>query len=258
VAREGEPLHSATSAGQPVEGVDGERRTTARWARLAPVVALVGALALHEGGARAQGDTAKPTVSDTEVDAVLAHFSHEPTVREIQIAAVNYYQVNPVFVQSLRTRARYKALVPSISVGVHDDRATFNRALDDIIFRRNGIKELEQQQSSVFGWSASASWGFDRLVFNAEELDVLSLIGIQDGVVREVTTVYFIRRRLQVNSLLNPPTSLAARISDRIRLEELTGLLDALTGGFMTRKLKEAEAARLRRQAAPGAGPEDG
>jgi hypothetical protein len=69
-------------------------------------------------------------------------------------------------------------------------------------------------------------------------LDVQSLIGILDGVVREVTTIYYIRRRLQIDNLLRPPTDLASKISSTIRIEELTGLLDAMSGGFMSKSLK--------------------
>jgi hypothetical protein len=76
-------------------------------------------------------------------------------------------------------------------------------------------------------------------VFNAEELDVMSLIGIQDGIQREVTTLYYVRRRLQIEQLLNPPTTTAARISAQLRLEELTGLLDAYTGGYFSKQKKK-------------------
>lgn len=65
----------------------------------------------------------------------------------------------------------------------------------------------------------------------------MSLLGIQDGIQREVTTLYYVRRRLQIEQLLNPPTTTAARISAQLRLEELTGLLDAYTGGFFSKKI---------------------
>ena len=52
--------------------------------------------------------------------------------------------------------------------------------------------------------------------------------------------LYYVRRRLQIEQLLNPPTSIQARISAQLRLEELTGLLDAYTGGFFSKSIHSA------------------
>ena len=54
----------------------------------------------------------------------------------------------------------------------------------------------------------------------------------------------FVRRRLQIDMLLRPPTDLASKISQRIRVEELTGLLDAMTGGFMSKSIRKGRATR--------------
>ncbi len=175
--------------------------------------------------------------ADKEVDAVMAKFAHEPEIRAVQIAAIKYYNVSPDKISSLRSRTRTKALIPGISIGFTNSLSNFNRAVDDIIFRNVGIAKLEEQKADFTGFSASASWSLDRLVFNAEELDVMSLIGIQDGLQREVTALYYVRRRLQIEILLNPPKKLASRLSGRLRLEELTGLLDAYTGGFFSKMI---------------------
>ncbi len=175
--------------------------------------------------------------ADSEVDEVLEKFDHEPKIREVQVAAIKYYNVSPSKIASLRSRTRSKALIPGIAVGFTNSLSSFNRSVDDIIFRNVGIAKLEEQNADFVGFSASASWSLDRLVFNAEELDVMSLIGIQDGLQREVTALYYVRRRLQIEMLLNPPKTLASRLSGRLRLEELTGLLDAYTGGYFSRKI---------------------
>ncbi len=182
---------------------------------------------------------AQEALADREVDEVLEKFEHEPKIRQVQVAAIKYYNVSPGKISSLRSRTRTKALVPGISIGVTNSLSSFNRAVDDIIFRNVGIAKIEEQSADFFGFSASASWSLDRLVFNAEELDVMSLIGIQDGLQREVTALYYVRRRLQIEMLLNPPKTLASRLSGRLRLEELTGLLDAYTGGFFSREIRK-------------------
>ena len=175
--------------------------------------------------------------ADDEVDRFLRRFDNEPAIREVQVAAIRYYNVSPERISSLRSRTRSKALVPGISIGVTNSLSSFNLAVDDIVFRQRGIARFEDQTADFLEFSAAASWGLDRLVFNAEALDVMSLIGIQDGIQREVTALYYVRRRLQIELELNPPTSLEARLSGRLRLEELTGLLDAYTGGFFSREI---------------------
>jgi hypothetical protein len=177
--------------------------------------------------------------ADDEVDRFLRRFDKEPAIREVQLAAIKYYNVSPERISSLRSRTRSKALVPGISIGVTNSLSSFNLAVDDIVFRQRGVARFEDQTADFLGFTASASWGLDRLVFNAEELDVMSLIGIQDGIQREVTALYYVRRRLQIELELNPPTTLEARLSGRLRIEELTGLLNAYTGGYFSREIEK-------------------
>jgi hypothetical protein len=180
-----------------------------------------------------------PARADDEVDRFLKRFDNEPTVREVQVAAINYYNVSPDSIANLRSRTRSKALVPGLSLGVTNTVSSYNKQLDDIIFRNRGIAQYEDQTADLLGFSANATWSLERLVFNAEELDVMALIGIQDGIQREVTALYYVRRRLQIELELNPPTTLEARLSGRLRLEELTGLLNAYTGGYFSKTIDE-------------------
>jgi hypothetical protein len=176
---------------------------------------------------------------------VMARFEHEPTVQDVQRAAIRYYMVNPERIRSLRRNARLKALMPTVSGGFSNSLSTSKRNMDDGLYiQALPFKEHELVNGDSMGFSVSATWNLDRLVFNAEVLDVQSLIGILDGVVREVTTVYYIRRRLQIDMVLRPPQDLASKISQQIRVEELTGLLDAMTGYFMTKSIKAEKTKR--------------
>jgi hypothetical protein len=177
---------------------------------------------------------------------IMARFDHEPTVQQVQQAAIRYYQVHPDRIRSLRRNAQIKALVPTISGEFSTERTHSLRKMHDGLYHTLPFKEDEGINGDRLGVRVQASWILDRLVFNAEVLDVQSLIGILDGVVREVTTVYYIRRRLQIDMILRPPQDLATRISQRIRVEELTGLLDAMTGGYMTREVRKGLRRRSR------------
>lgn len=209
----------------------------------APVCALGVAVALAVG--------LGPTRARAELteQQILAKFVHEPSVQQVQEAAIRYYQVHPDRIRSLRLNAQLKALMPTISGSFANGLTSSKRKLDDGLFiGALPFKEDERTNADSLGFALSATWNLDRLVFNAEVLDVQSLIGILDGVVREVTTVYYIRRRLQIDMLLRPPTDIASAISQRIRIEELTGLLDAMTGGFMSKSIAGARRAETKRR----------
>ncbi len=172
---------------------------------------------------------------DDEVARIMARYENEPSIRQVQVAAIDYYNVSPDTIRSLRGKARRKALMPGLSIGGSTYRQSSALAVDDIIYRPVGVARFEDQNGVYLGATASLTWNLDRLIFNAEELDVMALIGIQDGIQREVTTLYYVRRRLQIELFLSPPTTVAARVAAELRLEELTGLLDAYTGGFFTK-----------------------
>jgi hypothetical protein len=194
---------------------------------------LLGGLLLLPAAAAAQE---KPQLSEKQI---LERFAHEPSVQQVQEAAIRYYQVHPERISSLLRNAQLKALMPTVSGSFANALTSSKRKMDDgLYFQALPFKEDERINADSLGFSVTATWNLDRLVFNAEVLDVQSLIGILDGVVREVTTVYYIRRRLQIDMILRPPTDIASKISQRIRVEELTGLLDAMTGGFMTKRIE--------------------
>jgi hypothetical protein len=188
---------------------------------------------------------AQPTASKQWTEkALLDRFKHEPTVQRVQDSAVRYYKVHPSRIQTMLRNAQLKALIPAVSGEFSNDLTHHLRRMDDGFYIGSiPFKEDESINSDRIGFKIQASWVLDRLLFNAEVLDVQSLIGILDGVVREVTTVYYIRRRLQIDMVLRPPPDLATRISQRIRIEELTGLLDAMTGGYMTKMINRAKKA---------------
>lgn len=181
---------------------------------------------------------------DAKVEKILARFANEPSIRDVQVAAIKYYNVSPEQIRALRSRARAKAFMPGFTAGLNNSLAAYNRTMWDAAFGNTGVfrdgqlRTDDKQNSDFLGWNVSASWSLDRAIFNAEELDVMSLIGIQDGIQREVTTLYYVRRRLQIEQILNPPTAVDVRLSNQLRLEELTGLLDAYTGGYFSKETK--------------------
>ena len=178
--------------------------------------------------------------SPSDVQAKLAELKREPTVRDVQEAALQYFRVNQAQVDGMRSRARLKALAPVLEVSGGytqsqlDDVST-NSYLDLPTFEDPWVSRI----SGGMGWNlrGKATLNLPRLIFNPEELDVASLAGLVEGILKESTRLYYMRKRLQVDMVLKPPTDQATLISKQLRIEELTAMLDAMTGGWYQRAL---------------------
>jgi len=163
----------------------------------------------------------------------------EPGVRDVQEAALQYFRVNTEQVNSMRARASWKALAPVVEVsgGVVD--SSLNETTDhyEYAFAPWVTRGASGRGFDVRG---KVAWNLPQLVFNAEELDVASLAGLVEGLLKESTRLYYMRRRLQVDMILTPPADQASLLTKQLRLEELTGLIDAMTGGWFSRALSGA------------------
>ncbi len=179
------------------------------------------------------------------VQAQIDALEDEPSIQQAQSAALRFFNVDPEGVQAMRSRAATKGLMPSISThyrqswsGVGIDSTNLLSDDDPIIFDNVDTQFQEFQ--------VGASWNLPLLIFNAEVLDVGSLAVLQEGVLKEVTRLYFTRRRLQIDLILNPPSDPGTRMSKELRIAELTSTLDAMTGQLFSKS--EARRARLDRR----------
>jgi len=174
-------------------------------------------------------------------DTALERLKLEPTCPETQKEALAYFNINKERVQSFRKGARLKALAPVFEVsGGYSDAALDERTKQDPVYKFETWGYWMEKASAGTGWDirGKLAWNFPQLVFNAEVLDVASLAGLVQGILKEVTRLYYMRRRLQLDLILNPPADEATRLTKELRLEELTALLDAMTGGYFQRELE--------------------
>ncbi len=171
-----------------------------------------------------------------EVDDVLKHLSDEPSIQEIQQAAIVYAEVHPDKIQSWRDAAGKKALLPkaSLGLGVNKDR---NVEMD-----RGGTDDPDKfvvgPDKKSFDWSVGLNWDLGEIIWNQDQtsIDTRSrlMVQLRDDVLSEVTNLYYERKRLKLQLLLSPPGDIATQAEKLIRLEELEARIDALTGGYMT------------------------
>lgn len=200
--------------------------------RLICLFALVSLVAIP-GSAMAQ-------FGDPRIDDALHQLkTTEPSIREVQKSALEFFNIDANTVGSMRTRAKLKALLPKIEVRYRagsDNAAiqTYDFLAGQAVSKDDGAADLQEFQ-------VSGSWNLPSLMFNAEVLDVSSLAVLQEGVLKNVTRLYYTRRRMQVNLILNPPRDAETRITKSLRIEELTATLDAMTGNLFARRKKVSD-----------------
>ncbi len=170
---------------------------------------------------------------------ILAQFENEPSVEEIQNAAIQYAEVHPSKIESWRKAAARKALLPSLSLD-YDLSRDENVDLD-----RGGTADPDRfiagPEEENRDWSVGVSWNLGDLIWNNDQtsIDTRSrlMVELRDDVLTQVTHLYYERRRLQVDMVLGATQDLPLRIEKEIRLQELTAGIDALTGGYFSKKL---------------------
>src|SRR5687767_13437146 len=145
-----------------------------------------------------------------------AQAAPEPSVRELQRAAARTAEVQPERVRAWLRRVNAAALLPSLRVRV-------GRGLSAIQLR--GL-EAYVPASDAWSFQIEAGWQLDRLVFDRSELGLSResqrLSQRREALMIQVARLYFDRQRLMAES---PP--------DQLAIDELTAILDGLTGGAM-------------------------
>lgn len=180
---------------------------------------------------------AQSVFNDPRIQQALKDLEAEPSIQEVHRAALNFYNASPETISSLRTRANLKYLLPDVNVryrqsnnGVFIDKFDYLQG-DPNNSSRVGMDESKGDVSEL---QISGTWSLSRLLFNPEVLDVSSLAALQEGVLKEVTRLYYTRRRLQIDMILNPPRDPSTQLSKEIRIQQITANLNALTNNLFS------------------------
>jgi len=172
---------------------------------------------------------------DPEVRRALVALEQEPTIQETQLAALKFFDIDPDTIGSLRWRAAFKSVLPSLGSSYRYGNSVVDLQKWDYMQYPDRVAGKDAVAYSVNEVEVSANWDLSRLMFNPEVLDVGSLVVLQEGVAKEVTQTYFTRRRLQIDLILNPPADPAVALAQDLRLQELTATLDAMTGNLFSK-----------------------
>ena len=179
----------------------------------------------------------------TSASEVLARFSNEPTVNQVQLWAADYANISPERVQRWLTQSTTFAALPEVQLTyyVRDD---YDQGFE--YFDENGLdpRTTDSNPQAVIQDADSGqqqeyrvrlTFDLDKLIMSSERIRVINeaqdIVKLRDQVLGEVTRLYFERRRLQAERLLAPKSDPVALVKEELRLMELTANLDALTGG---------------------------
>jgi len=155
----------------------------------------------------------------------------EPTIQDVQRAALAHYQLEPERIDSMSTAARIKGLFPEVDAGFDSLLGHNFTDTQDALYPTLPFKERQAATNDQTIWHVRGVWDLSRVVFNPEQLDIKTLGSLQETLVREVTTMFFSRRRVLANLILSPPDDEEDLYDEQLRLDEMTATIDAFTGG---------------------------
>ena len=169
---------------------------------------------------------------------ILRRLEGEPSVDEVQKAALLFYSVDEETISSYSSRADWKAILPKIGGEVRTNQ------IDTDVDKFNFVEYGERQAGEdlvggkVFEVKVGATWDLPKLVYNSEVLDVYSVRSLRQSLLKEVTRLFYLRRRLKIEFLLQPPSDPATRIAKELRIDEVTATIDAMTDGVYRKHRK--------------------
>lgn len=161
----------------------------------------------------------------------------EPTILELQKVAIRYAEVSPEKITTWRRQAAMKALLPEIGVGYGNDvDGTVTAAT--LSGRTNYYIGPDDTSRS---WDVSAKWDLGDLVYNSAQTSIDSrsklMVQLRNDILADLNTAYFERKKLLKQLEKYQDKESPPYLEREYRIEELTGTIDGLTGGYLSRKL---------------------
>ncbi|MDP8215346.1 MAG: hypothetical protein P9M10_09165, partial [Candidatus Euphemobacter frigidus] len=101
------------------------------------------------------------------------------------------------------------------------------------------------RNTSEKGWGIGLEWDLAEFLYNKEQIriskEARDLVELRQDVLEQVTLYFFDRRTSRIDMILNPPADAYSRVEMLLQIQQLDASLDAMTGGYFTRTIKERE-----------------
>ncbi|MFH1940230.1 MAG: hypothetical protein ABIK21_08815, partial [bacterium] len=171
-----------------------------------------------------KGDYFTPTCQSKNLGVMI---NQEPSIEEIQQAALRYNEVHPDKIRKWRNALKYRALFPEVSLDY-----------DKIVATSSGHTVGPRD------WGMSFSWDVGDLIWNTYEDDVDTRARLNTqlrlDILDEINRVYFERLRLK-HEILASSFSDEELFQKSLRLKELTAILNGYTGEYFSRCSNEGK-----------------
>ncbi|MDP2923863.1 MAG: hypothetical protein Q8O30_09145 [Candidatus Omnitrophota bacterium] len=169
--------------------------------------------------------------NNNDKDIIVEYYNDEPRINEVQQAAIKYAQViDPERIENLRRQARLKAVLPDFSLD-YDKTVT---SYSNTNTTRFTVGPAE--------WGVSLKWSLSDLIWSEQQRlidsQVRLMVQLRDDILDEVTKLYFERLRVKMELDNLSIEDRKKRFEKELRLQELSAMLDALTGGYFSQQTK--------------------
>ena len=164
---------------------------------------------------------------------IMKKLESEPSVEEVQEAALNFYGLEHGTIEGYARQAKSKSIVPKVSVQYRKNLVgTQVEKFDYLRYQQDEPAALDKIDGDVDEFVVAGTWNLPKLIYNPEVLELASLRKTRERVLKEVTRLYYLRRRLKIGFMLNPPEDASTRARKQIRIDQTTAMINAMTDGI--------------------------
>lgn len=206
---------------------------------------------IESGSPIESGPTATPLPS---VEDIMATFDSEPSIRDVQNAAVRFAEVDARQFAEWRQKSHEKGLWPdSAQITVdHDTDDDRDYTRTNTISMTGGTAYVGPDKETWkrgtdddYDYQLRFRWSLQDYCFSNDVLRVSAetrrQVIFRQEVIEDVTEVYYERRALQIEMILQRDVQISVKVKRELQLQRLTAALDGMTGGYFSEALRQMD-----------------
>jgi len=175
-----------------------------------------------------------PAMNDdlAKLKKIKKKLEQEPSIDEVQQAAMQFYGIETGTIEGYGNKAKTKALAPKLTVEYRRNRIGTSIEKYQFVEYGDQVAGRDNIDGDVDEFVVGGTWDLPKLIYNPEVLELASLRKLRERVLKEVTRLYYLRRRLKIGFMLNPPEDASTRARKQIRIDQTTAMINAITNGI--------------------------